>query len=101
MVKVLYKPLALIFGLLGGLIAGKVFDTVWDRIGDNDIPPDPDQKETTWRMVLLGAALQGAIYAVVKATIKRGGATGVEKATGTWPGKTVDKPDKKAKAKAA
>lgn len=96
MVKVLYKPLAIIFGLLGGLIAGKIFDSMWDRIGDDDIPLEADQKEATWGMMLLGAALQGAIYAFVKAAIKRAGAQGVEKATGTWPGKTADDMEKAA-----
>lgn len=91
MVKVLYKPIALILGILGGMLAGKVVSTVWMRLdGDNDIPPAPDQKESNWGMVLLGAGLQGAIYAIVKAAVKRGGAQGVEMVTGTWPGKTVD-----------
>lgn len=91
MVKALYKPIAILLGLLGGTIAGKVVQTVWARVGDdNDVPPAPDQKEAAWKSVLIGAALQGAIYAIVKAAIKRGGAVGVEKATGTWPGKTMD-----------
>jgi hypothetical protein len=30
------------------------------------------------------------VYSVVKAAVKRGGAQGVEKVTGTWPGKTAD-----------
>lgn len=90
MVKALYKPLAILFGLLGGMIAGKIVQQVWARVGDeNDVPPAPDQKEAHWKTVLIGAALQGAVYAIVKAVIKRGGAVGVEKATGTWPGKTM------------
>lgn len=91
MVKVLYKPIAMALGILAGMLAGKVVSTVWTRVdGDNDIPPEPDQKETNWPMVLAGAALQGAVYAVVKAAVKRVGAQGVEKVTGTWPGKTAD-----------
>ena len=90
MIKALYKPFAILFGLLGGLIAGKIVQTVWTRVGDeNEVPPAPDQREASWKMVLIGAGLQGVIYALVKAAIKRGGAVGVEKATGTWPGKTM------------
>lgn len=97
MVKALYKPLAILFGLLGGMIAGKIVQTVWTRVGDeNDVPPAPDQKEAGWGMVLIGAALQGVVYAIVKAAIKRGGAVGVEKATGTWPGKTMADVEAKA-----
>ena len=36
--------------------------------------------------VLAAAALQGAIFAVVKAAVDRGGAVGVQKLTGEWPG---------------
>lgn len=91
MVKTLYKPIAILLGLLGGMVAGKVVQAVWMRVGDeNEVPPAPDQREAAWKTVLIGAALQGAIYAIVKAAIKRGGAVGVEKATGTWPGKTMD-----------
>lgn len=97
MVKALYKPFAILFGLLGGLIAGKVVQQVWSRVGDeNDVPPAPDQKEAAWKTVLIGAALQGVIYGIVKAAIKRGGAVGVEKATGKWPGKTMADVDAKA-----
>ena len=35
--------------------------------------------------MLAAAALQGAIFALVKAAISRGGATGIRKATGRWP----------------
>ncbi|MGQ0632737.1 MAG: DUF4235 domain-containing protein [Sporichthyaceae bacterium] len=89
MIGVAYKPLALVLGMIAGMLAGKIVDVAWHRIGDDDVPPDPEQRDTTWRMVLIGAALQGAVYATVKAAVKRGGATGVEKATGTWPGKTA------------
>ncbi|MGQ0624912.1 MAG: DUF4235 domain-containing protein [Sporichthyaceae bacterium] len=89
MITTLYKPLALILGVISGMLAGKIVDVAWQRIGDDAAPPDPEQRDTTWKMVLLGAALQGAVYASVKAAVKRGGATGVQKATGTWPGQTA------------
>jgi hypothetical protein len=36
--------------------------------------------------VLPAAALQGAVFALVKAAIQRGGARGFERLTGVWPG---------------
>ena len=39
-----------------------------------------------WGEILTAGALQGAIFAVVKATVDRAGATGVRKTTGQWPG---------------
>ena len=87
MVELLYKPLSLLLGAAGGLPAGKVFDLFWRRVaGQDGAPPEPDRRETTWIRVLTGAATQGAVFALVKAAVTRGGATGLEKATGTWPG---------------
>ena len=37
-------------------------------------------------LILLAAALQGAIYAMVKALVDRGGARAFEKTFGEWPG---------------
>ncbi|HUR76069.1 MAG TPA: DUF4235 domain-containing protein [Sporichthya sp.] len=90
MVKLLYKPLAIALGILAGSLAGKVVTKVWTKVDDSDLPPEPDLKEAGWAMVLAGAALQGLVFSVVKAAVKRGGAQGVEKVTGTWPGKTAD-----------
>ena len=36
--------------------------------------------------VVSAAALQGAVYAVVKATVDRSAAEGTRKLTGVWPG---------------
>lgn len=96
MVKLLYKPLAIAMGIGAGAVAGKLVTTIWTKVDDNDVPPDPDLKEAGWGLVLAGAALQGVVYSVVKAAVKRGGAQGVEKVTGTWPGKTADNLEKAA-----
>jgi len=86
MIKALYKPLSWLLGALSGVLAGKVFERVWKHLDDTAAPPAPTVKEAGWRKALLAAALDAAIYAVVKAAATRGGAAAVEKATGTWPG---------------
>ena len=86
MAKVLYKPLGIVFSVLGGILAGTVFKQVWKRISGEDDAPDALESEYGWREVLPAAALQGAIFALVKASIDRGGAQGFEKLTGVWPG---------------
>jgi hypothetical protein len=80
-----YKVLSLGAGILGGMIAGAVFRRVWKLIPGQDDAPAPTDEDRTWREVLPAAALQGAITASVRATVKRGGATGVRRITGTWP----------------
>jgi Protein of unknown function (DUF4235) len=85
--KIAYRPIGLVSSIAGGLVAGIAFKQVWKRVGDDqDDAPSALQSEYTWREVLVAAAVQGAIYAVVKAAIDRGGAKAFERWTGEWPG---------------
>ncbi|GII21674.1 DUF4235 domain-containing protein [Planosporangium mesophilum] len=84
--KVLYKPLGLAFGVAGGVLAGMVFKQVWKLVAGEEDAPDATSEEYGWAEVLAAAAIQGAIFAVVKAAVDRGGAAGVRKLTGEWPG---------------
>jgi TRAP-type C4-dicarboxylate transport system permease large subunit len=86
MAKVLYTPFGIVAGLIGGLLARSVFMQVWKAIAGEDDPPTPRQSEYSWKEILGAAALQGAIFSVVKAVVNRGGAKGFQKLTGSWPG---------------
>jgi hypothetical protein len=82
-----YKPFGLTASIASGALAGDIFKQVWKRIGDDD--PDAPQatdRNRGWGEVLLGAAVHGAIFALVKALVDRGGATGFHRLTGAWPG---------------
>jgi len=86
MIKLLYKPVSMLVGVFGGVLAGVIFKRMWKVIaGENDVPKATDERRG-WREVLLAAALQGAIFAVVKAAVDRSAATGTRKITGVWPG---------------
>ncbi|MGK5556284.1 DUF4235 domain-containing protein [Actinomadura kijaniata] len=84
--KLLYKALSLLFSVLGGLLAGVVFKQAWKLAAGQDDAPDADDANYSWRQVLVAAALQGAIFALVKAATQRTGAQAVRKVTGRWPG---------------
>jgi hypothetical protein len=83
--KILYKPFSIAFSVAGGVAAGFVFKQIWKRLSGEDDAPQATSQEYGWSEVLAAAALQGAIFAVVKAAIDRGGAEGVRKLTGDWP----------------
>lgn len=84
--KLVYRPIGLVAGAAAGLAAGVLFKQVWRlAAGDNDAPDALDE-ERTWAEILAAAALQGAIFALVKAAVDRGAARGVQKVTGNWPG---------------
>lgn len=86
MAKAIYTPLGIIFGVLGGLLGGAIFKQIWKRISDEEDAPSAKQSEYGWGEILPAAALQGAIFALVKAVIHRSGAKGFQKLTGVWPG---------------
>ncbi|WP_327293975.1 MULTISPECIES: DUF4235 domain-containing protein [unclassified Streptomyces] len=84
--KLVYKPLGMALGAVSGVLAGAVFKQVWKVVGHDEDAPDATDPERSWREVLLAAALQGAIFAGVKAAVDRGGASTMNRLTGTWPG---------------
>ena len=84
--KLIYRPIGLLISVLGGVLAGALFKQMWKRFSDKEDPPRAKESEYGWREILPAAALQGAIFALVKALVQRGGAQGVQKMTGYWPG---------------
>jgi hypothetical protein len=83
--KIAYKPVGILLGLGAGAVAGAVFKKLWQLASGDDDTPNATDEDRGWVEILAAAALQGAIFAVVKAAVDRGGATGVRKFTGEWP----------------
>jgi predicted metal-dependent enzyme (double-stranded beta helix superfamily) len=83
--KIAYKPVGILMGMAAGAIAGAAFKQVWKLASGDDDTPNATDEDRGWVEILAAAALQGAIFAVVKAAVDRGGATGVRKFTGEWP----------------
>lgn len=86
MAKLLYKPVGVLVSVLGGLAAGSLFKKLWMVIAGEEDAPSATEAGHGWGEILLAAALQGAIFGLVKAAVDRAGATGFERATGAWPG---------------
>ena len=86
MIKVMYKPVSLVVGVLGGMLAGAIFKRVWKLAAGQDEAPTATDVRRGWPGVLAAAALQGAISALVRAAVDRGTAEGTRKLTGVWPG---------------
>ena len=84
--KIAYKPVGLVLGTAGGMIAGMAFKQVWKVIEGEGDAPDAMDEDRRWKEILLAAAVQGAIFAVVKAAIERSGAVTARRLTGSWPG---------------
>ncbi|MFI6645394.1 DUF4235 domain-containing protein [Streptomyces sp. NPDC050504] len=85
-VKIAYKPVGMALGIASGALAGLAFKQVWKTLGHDDEAPHATDEERGWHEILLAAALQGAVFAVVKAVVDRAGADATRRLTGTWPG---------------
>jgi hypothetical protein len=96
MIKLFDKPVGVLVSVLGGVLAGAVFKRVWMLAAREDDAPKATGAGRGWGEILGAAALQGAIYALVKAVIGRGTAEGTRKLTGVWPGKDDPQPGKAA-----
>ncbi|MFD0274112.1 DUF4235 domain-containing protein [Kitasatospora sp. NPDC127111] len=63
-----HRPAGLLIGALGGGPVVAVVRRVWRILGRAGTA----EKRHTWRRVLLTAALQGAVFALLKAALGRG-----------------------------
>jgi len=77
--EIAYKPVGWALGAASGMAAGALFRQVWKVVAHGDEAPDATDEDRTWREILVASALQGALFAVVKATVDRGGAIAVRR----------------------
>lgn len=83
--KLMYKPIGMAGGVLAGVVAGAVVKQIWRVAAGQDHAPKATDRDYGLTVVLAAAALQGAVFGLVKAAVDRGSATAVHQLTGTWP----------------
>jgi hypothetical protein len=88
--KLIYKPISLGTSILAGLLADAIFRRVWRLAAHQDEAPQATDARRSWTEVLTAAALQGAVFSLVRATVDRAAAEGARKLTGSWPGDEDD-----------
>ena len=83
--KLFYRAITSGVAVLGGIVATTIFHRIW-RASANEEAPSATDPRRSWPEILIAAAIDGAIFAVVKAALDRGIATAARGLTGTWPG---------------
>ena len=96
MIKLIYKPLSIMVSVLGGILAGAIFKQIWKLAAREDDAPKATDARRGWLEILPAAALQDAVYGVVKAAVDRDAAEGTHKLTGVWPGENGERAQKAA-----
>lgn len=87
MARILFAPLSIAGGLLAGFVGSKLFQFIWGRLDDEE-PPEPKDRETTWLKLGIALLLQGAIFRLVRGAFDHGARRAFERGTRTWPGET-------------
>jgi len=83
--KLLYKPFAIVMGVIAAKLGHNVFKQIWSQI-DDEKPPKPTNTDANVPKVIAAAALEAATLAGVAAVVDRAGARTFEYLTGFWPG---------------
>ena len=76
-------------GMAAGAAGGAAFKSVWKRADHGREVPEAADTGRSWRSILLAAALQGAVFAVIHAVVERVAARRPE-ASGPPSGGTAD-----------
>jgi hypothetical protein len=85
-VKLLYKPFAVIAGLIAARVGKSIFRGLWSQI-DTAEPPAATAPNASLPKVVGAAALEAATMASVAAAADRASARAFAWLTGVWPGK--------------
>ncbi|AKN74338.1 membrane protein [Streptomyces sp. PBH53] len=80
-----YQPVGFVLSWAGGALAGMAFRKAWMAIRHEEDAPDALDPDRSWGEILLAAAVQGAIFAVVRSAVDRTGAKAIARSTGVWP----------------
>jgi hypothetical protein len=91
MSKIQYKALGLLVGVLGGMLASAIVGKVWKLTPGHDEAPEAIDTRRSWGEILTAAALQGAIFAVIRAAVERATAASAEKLAGDQPGTEAER----------
>lgn len=84
--KLLYKPFAIIAGLIASRVGRSMFRSLWAKI-DEAPPPAPGTGEAGLVKVVGAQALQAGVMAAVAAAVDRFFASTFHHLVGVWPEK--------------
>lgn len=90
--KLLYKPFAIIAGLISKRLSQSVFKSIWARI-DDEPPPLPGSGEGSTAVLVGAQALEGAVAFATAAAVNRSAARLFHHLIGVWPEKRPEPED--------
>ena len=89
--KILFVPVSVATGLAAGAAGKALFGRIWALFDDQE-PPEAEHRRASWAKLMAAAALQGAVFRVVKQTADHGSRIAFRNVTGFWPGEDAPEP---------
>ena len=86
LLRLMYKPLGIVMGLMAARVGRKVFNSIWARF-DSSPPPNPEAGEASTTKMIASRALEAGVMAGVAAGFDHTGARVYHHLIGIWPGK--------------
>jgi hypothetical protein len=90
MIKGVHNVVRMLVSIVIGRLVAALFKKAWQATAHEDEVPKPTDARVGWGEVLLAAALEGMLIAVVKAVVDRAAAEGTHKLTGVWVGEHAE-----------
>lgn len=85
----LYKPFAIVAGIIGTRLGKRTFKAIWAAIDSSSAPPPATAGEASLLKAAGGAALEAATIAAIAATVDRVSARAFRHLFGFWPAKAA------------
>jgi len=95
MSKIFYKAMRMLLSIIVVKTTAVLFKKAWLATAHEDEVPKPTDAQVGWGEVLLAAALQGMLIAVVKAMVDRAAAESTHKLTGVWVGEHAEQAEER------
>jgi hypothetical protein len=90
--KLFFIPFSIVSGLLAGMASKRIFDAIWGLI-DHEDRPKGKHRDVSWPKLLIGAAIEGAVFRAVKEATDHGSRRAFSNVTGSWPGEERPEPE--------
>jgi Protein of unknown function (DUF4235) len=87
LLRLFYKPFALVAGLISARLGRRIFQSVWSKIDDAP-PPAPTAPGAGLGKVIGAATLEAATMASARAAVDRASARTFHHLIGVWPADT-------------
>ena len=88
--KLVLMPISIVAGLVAGKVSGRILERLW-AVFSPDSPPNSKDRDIDLAKLAIAAAIQGAIFRVLKTASDQYTRRAFYRTTGKWPGEKKPK----------